>query len=64
MYLMHILYGMLIKHGSWLKGCINYMLWVLIYVVGGKGGDINAHWNAQASRLRLGILCLFGSFEA
>ena len=46
MYLMHILYGTLIKHGSWLKGCINYMLWVLIYGVGGKGGDNNAHWNA------------------
>ena len=38
------------------------MLWVLIYVVGGQCGDINAHWNAQASTLGLGIFRWFGSF--
>ena len=60
MSLMNILHGMLIKHGSLLKGCINYMLWIFIYVIGGQGGDINTHWNGRASRLGLGLLCWVG----
>ena len=64
MYLMHILHDTLIKHGFLLKGYISYMLWVLIYVIGGEGDDISAHLNVWASSLGLGLLCWFGSFAA
>ena len=62
MYALHILHDTFIKHGSLLKGCINYMLWVLIFVNGGQGGDINAPGDTWVLRLGLGIPQWFGSF--
>ena len=64
MYLIHMLYGTLIKQGSMLKGGINYILWVLNYVSGGQGGDINEPWGVWVSSLGLVLSQWFGSFAA
>ena len=54
MYSIHILHGTLIRLGYMLKGDINYTMWVLKYVNGGHGGDINALWKSWPSILGLG----------
>ena len=57
-YSLHILHGMLIKHG--LNGVMNYTIWVWKYVSGGYSGDINAPWKMSPSILGIGILHSFG----
>ena len=54
-YLMHSLHGTL--NNIWLcflRGGINYTMWVSNLVDGGQGGDINVHQNAWSSSLVLG----------
>ena len=46
---------MLIKHGSALEGGINYILWLLIYVLGGQGGSIYEILDEWVSTLGLGL---------
>ena len=60
MYSMHTLHGTLIRLGFVLKGDMNYTIWVLKYVNGGQGGDINAPWKLWPSSLGLGLLHWFG----
>ena len=58
-----IIYSMVIKRSSLLEGGMNYILWVLIYGIGGQGGDINELWDAWVSSLAIGLAQWFGSFE-